>query len=182
MSEQEKQEGQKTVVAFVAGLLIGGLLVWIFGGSSNDTINPEDTNGTEVELVAEDETNDDNSTEGTETPESVPSTPELITGDGRVEMGPQSAGSVVEFESITFPLDDGWIAVRTYTEGTLGNILGASRFSKSEGLVPTSVQLLAPTVAGRDYAIVFFTEGGDRTFNLATDVQIEGVFSEFTAQ
>lgn len=182
MSEQEKQEGQKTVVAFVAGLLIGGLLVWIFGGSSTNNIEPEDTNGTEVELVADEEGNADNSAEESTDSDSVETTPELITGEGRVEMGPQSAGSVVEFESITFPLDDGWIAVRTYTEGTLGNILGASRFSKSEGLVPTSVQLLAPMVAGRDYAIVFFTEGGDRTFNLATDVQIEGVFSEFTAQ
>jgi hypothetical protein len=181
MSEQEKQEGQKTVVAFVAGLLIGGLLVWIFGGSSTENINPEDTNGTEVELVEDGETNGEdaaNDADNTETP----TTPELMTGEGRVEMGPQSAGSVVEFESITFPLDEGWIAVRTYTDGTLGNILGASRFSKSEGLVPTSVQLLAPMVAGRDYAIVFFTEGGDRTFNLATDVQIEGVFAEFTAQ
>ena len=33
MSEQEKQESQKTIVAFAAGLLIGGLLVWVFAGS-----------------------------------------------------------------------------------------------------------------------------------------------------
>ena len=30
MDESNKQEGQKTVVSFIAGLLIGGLLVWVF--------------------------------------------------------------------------------------------------------------------------------------------------------
>lgn len=180
MSEQEKQEGQKTVVAFVAGLLIGGLLVWIFGGSATNEAKTDDTKATAVELNADEPVATEETTEEVAVEEQT--VPELITGDGKVEMGTQVAGNIVNFDSITFPLDDGWIAVRTYTDGILGNILGASRFSKSEGLVPTSIQLLAPTVAGRNYAIVFFTEAGDNTFNLATDVQIEGVFSEFTAQ
>ena len=40
---EEKQEGQKTVVSFIVGLLIGGLLVWAFSGPSVDA--PEDKKG-----------------------------------------------------------------------------------------------------------------------------------------
>ncbi len=184
MSEQEKQEGQKTVVAFVSGLLIGGLLVWIFSGSTNEELTPADiVDENSTELV--EETGSENGataseTETTPTPE--PEAPTLTTGDGRVEIDDQTVGNVVTFDSVTFPIDEGWIAVRSYNEEQLGNILGASRFSKSQGLVPESVQLLTPTVAERTYAIVFFTEDGDRTFNPATDVQIEGVFATFTAQ
>ena len=33
MSEQETQESSKTVVSFTVGLIVGGLLVWVFSGS-----------------------------------------------------------------------------------------------------------------------------------------------------
>ncbi len=172
------------MVAFVAGLLVGGLLVWIFSGSPSDTITPNtaNTDDQSEEEAADEEvdTSDDEDTDsesGAEAP-----APQLVTGDGTVELGDQTAGNVVTFDSITFPVDEGWIAIRSYTDEKLGNILGASRFSKSQGLVPDSVQLLAPTVSGRDYAVVFFTENGDRAFNLATDSQIEGVFADFKAK
>ena len=32
-SDVEQNDSQKTVVSFAAGLLIGGLLVWAFGGT-----------------------------------------------------------------------------------------------------------------------------------------------------
>ena len=182
MSEQEKQESQKTVVAFVAGLLIGGLLVWIFSSSPNDAMAPDTSDDaanieetTDSVMTSDDEVKSDD----VETPDT---TPELITGEGKVVLGEQPAGSVVSFESVTFPVDEGWVAIRTYNDDKLGSILGASRFSKEQGLVPETVQLLAPTTAGRKYAVVFFSENGDRTFNLANDAQIEGVFSAFTAK
>lgn len=182
MSELEKQEGQKTVVAFVAGLLVGGLLVWIFSSAPNDEKAPVTVDDAEVgEEIDENGVmeSEGDMTDEAEAPEAMP---ELVTGEGKVDLGGLAAGSVVDFDSITFPVDEGWIAIRSYTDETLGNILGASRFSKSQGLVPDSVQLLAPTVAGRDYAVVFFTENGDRAFNLATDSQIEGVFATFKAE
>ncbi len=177
MTEQEKQEGQKTVVAFVAGLLIGGLLVWVFTGTPEGKKKMDEEKDT-TEQVTETEAEVEAEANATVPEPKV----ELMTGEGKVSLDAQKGGSVVTLKDVTYPVEDGWIAVRTYTEEKLGPILGASRFSKSQGLVPENVQLLAPTVAGRDYAIVFFTEDGDRKFNLATDSQIDGVFATFKAE
>ncbi len=179
MSEQEKQEGQKTVISFVSGLLIGGLLVWAFSGTPNDDATVMITD-TETEATQ------------TETPETAPNaeapgevegatTSTMNTGAGELIVADQAAGSMVTLESAIFPTDEGWVAIRTYTDGQLGNILGAARYSKEQGLVPTTITLLAPTRPGREYAAVFFTEDGNRTFNLDGDVQIEAGMTTFTA-
>ncbi len=88
----------------------------------------------------------------------------------------------VTLDGATFPTEEGWVAVRTYPNGQLGSILGAARYSKVQGLIPSEVTLLAPTTAGRDYAVVFFSEDGDYKFNLAHDAQVGGVFGTFTAE
>lgn len=43
----ENEEGGKTVVAFIAGLLIGGLLVWVFSGTEPVEIIEEEAIVTE---------------------------------------------------------------------------------------------------------------------------------------
>lgn len=187
MSEQEKNESQKTIVAFVAGLLIGGLLVFVFSGSKDSTdpvpTNNEESEVSELDNGFEEEEEADNLTNPTTSvDETVEETPTMSVGNGSVQVSDQSAGSMVVLDGVVFPVDEGWIAVRTYTNGQLGNILGAARFSNEQGLIPEAVRLLSPTVAGREYAVVFFTEDGDRQFNLATDVQIGDVFGTFTAQ
>ena len=182
MSEQEKQESQKTIVAFVAGLLIGGLLVWVFGSSPEKEVSIQNDTET-VQTAEESATVEEVDTPGTvPTPSTAEEKPELQTGDGAIEISDQAAGSVVKLESAVFPTDEGWVAVRSYPNGQLGSILGAARYSKEQGLIPEQIQLLAPTTAGRQYAVVFFTENGDRQFNLASDVQIGDVFGTFTAK
>ena len=42
MAEQLKEESQKTVVSFVVGLLIGGLLVWAFSGAPKNDPKADD--------------------------------------------------------------------------------------------------------------------------------------------
>ena len=68
MSE-EMQEGQKTIVSFIVGLLIGGLLVWAFSGP---TVNaPTEENKDKVEEGTKDDTNK----------ESTEDESDVITGD-----------------------------------------------------------------------------------------------------
>lgn len=178
MAEQEKQEGQKTVVSFIAGLLIGGLLVWVFGGTPEEVEAPEANDEDTIEVVVETNTDTTNQEEVDEAEEATT----LEVGDGAISVVNQAAGKTVALEGATFPTEEGWVAVRSYPNGQLGSILGAARYSKEQGLVPSEVTLLAPTTAGRDYAVVFFSEDGDREFNLANDAQIGDVFGTFTAQ
>lgn len=180
MSEtQNGQDGQKTVVTFIAGLLIGGLLVWVF--SSGDASAPADDveatdKATEEVVVSIDEAvgEDETSTEA--------EIPVLQTGDGAVSVVNQSASSDVAIDGATFPNDEGWIGVRDYKEGSLGFILGVARFSKEQGLIPDSIVLQRPTIAGETYAVVFYTESGDRKFDPRDDFMVEGVMSTFVAE
>ena len=177
MSEaQNTKDGQKTVVTFIAGLIIGGLLVWVFSG--DDARAPKQNDDEQNDVAAE-------VTEGESIDVAVEnvevSTPTLQTGDGAVAVSDQAASSVVSIDSATFPSDEGWIGVRDYQDGELGFVLGVARFSKEQGLIPEDIQLLTPTVAGKTYAVVFYSESGDRTFDLRNDVMVEGVMSTFTA-
>lgn len=186
MAEQN-EEGKKTIVSFIVGLLIGGLLVWSFSGTGNDVATPEDTEDTTAEEVTNDTDNTESTTDSEETNETpqtdttVPPVATLPTGDGAVNIADTSAGNRIPMESATFPVAEGWVGVRDYNNGQLGPILGVVRFSEEQGLVPTEIILQRATVRGNEYAVVFYTEDGDRDFNLATDVQIDGVVTTFTA-
>lgn len=182
MSEEEKQEGQKTVVAFVAGLLIGGLLVWVFSGGEEAQAPAETLDDTPSEVTTGGGSSPTSPPAENNTNNEVVAPPALQIGDGSIEVSNQAAGDTVALASATFPTSEGWIAVRSYPNGQLGSILGAARYSEEQGLIPESVPLLAPTTAGRSYAVVFFSEDGDREFNLANDAQIDGILSTFTAQ
>lgn len=180
MSEQEKKENQKTIVAFAAGLLIGGLLVWVFGGSPKTEVVDE-TNSTETEQTETSVPVGTTSEEDEASAEIETAVPTLQTGDGEVSVSNQAAGTTVSLESATFPSDEGWVGVRDYVNGQLGYILGVARYSKEQGLVPEEITLQRATKAGNSYAIVFYRESGDRVFSLADDVQIGDAFATFTA-
>ncbi len=178
MLEQYTKESQKTVVAFIAGLLVGGLLVWVFSATTAETPNNQQDDETAVE--ATDETSDKPAGEVDATTDKKVEKV-LNTGEGSAQVGSQVAGSVVKLDSATFPSDEGWVVVRTYSDDQLGSILGASRYSKDQGLVPESVELLVPMIKGNTYAIVFFNEDGNKVFNLDGDSQIDTKISTFTA-
>lgn len=188
MSETEKQEGQKTVVAFIAGLLIGGLLVWVFSApqeptgesTETDTEVSESEDASQIKLPTENST--DNQDKG------GPAVATLPTGNGALEVADQSGGAVVTLSSAEYPTAEGWVAVRDYDGENVGGILGAARYSQSQGLIPQEVELLRGTESGTTYAVVFFTEDGSVNdegglyFDPAGDQQIDGILTTFTAQ
>ena len=127
MPEAEKQEGQKTVVAFITGLLIGGLLVWVFSSTPEEApaevIDTVDTE--EVAMNEEVETSNKTNVE--------------VAKDASIVVPNQAAGSSVELGAIRLPVLSGWIVVRDYMDGEPGNVLGAARFNADEGLMPATV-------------------------------------------
>lgn len=175
----EKQEGQKTVVSFAAGLLIGGLLVWIFSGSPEAQAPADETPaGDESNMPADETTTEDDSTATDETV----TADNMTVGEGSVSLGDTVAGNVLTITGAVFPTEEGWVGVRTYADGEPGSILGVSRYSKEQGLTPAEIDLLVPTVAGNQYVVVFFAEDGDMQFNPAMDAQLDTEMTVFTAK
>ncbi len=171
MSEVEKQESQKTVVAFITGLLIGGLLVWVFSSTPEAKQTPEEKT-TDTEQVTEGDTEKSEEAK-TESQEEVVASDEVI-GKGVLTVADQAAGKTVALGKIEFPTKNGWVVVREFMDGTPGNVLGAARYSAAEGLVPASVELMRETVKDSSYQVVFFTNKGDAGFSLAEDKPIAG--------
>jgi hypothetical protein len=181
MSEVEKQEGQKTVVAFITGLLIGGLLVWVF--SSSPEVAPTDKgDGTQTEESTSGVKGDDTtlSTDTTVKTNTEIKKPE-VTGDGKLVVANQKAGASVSLSDVQFPTDSGWVVVRDYVDGVSGSVLGAARYNTVDGLLPKEVTLLRSTEKDKTYQVVFFTESGDMKFSSKDDRMIDGTAVTFKA-
>jgi hypothetical protein len=180
---EEKQDGQKTLVAFVVGLLIGGMLVWAFSGPSANAPTDDADSKTKDSIEETDSsvkggTVDDK--KASETDEAKASV--LQMGEGKIVVNDQASSASIKLESAVYPISEGWIGVREYNNENLGFILGVVRFSESNGLVPAEIVLQRPTTPGKSYAIVIFTENGDPGWNLADDVQIDKIFDTFKAE
>lgn len=193
-NQNQNQEGQKTLVSFVVGLLIGGLIVWMFAGSTTEAPvveeNPnedtsavetgsEDENNQQTDSDANGETSDSDAGDATNTSE--PATT-MEVGDGSVTVQDQTASDAVTLKAVTYPMTDGWIGVTEYTNDRVGTLLGVARFSEGEGLVPENIQLLRPTEPGKTYAIVFYGPNDTNQFSLATNERVDEIFATFTAE
>ncbi len=172
MSEVETQENQKTVVAFITGLLIGGLLVWVFSstpeGKTKETPNEE----AKTEVSQNDSKNESTKTETISAD---------VIGEGSVVVADQKAGKTISLGETKFPTKKGWVVVRDYANNKAGNILGAARYSSEEGLAPKTVELMRDTVANSTYQVVFYTNNGDTGFKLGEDTVIDGIATTFKA-
>ena len=160
------------------------MLVWAFSGPSATAPTNEEVNddATTEETIKETDEEASDTENGNTDEQPVEEAPALEIGEGSIDVKDQPASSKVALDGAVYPVNEGWVGVREYNDGNLGWILGAVRFSESASIVPTAVTLQRPTTAGKEYAIVIFTEDGDAGFNLATDVQIDKVFGTFTAQ
>lgn len=179
MSETEigKQENQKTVVAFVTGLLIGGLLVWVFSSTPEQASAPKEVDDSKA---TESVTKEDEKSVTPSTVATTPATPEVV-GEGSIAVADQKAGKTVALGALKLPTKNGWVVVRDYMDGVPGNILGAARYSTEEGLTPTSIELMRATVVGSSYQVVFFSNYGDKGFKLGEDQAIGDITATFKA-
>jgi len=182
-AEETQQDGSKTLVSFVVGLLIGGMLVWAFSGPSATApseVAEDSSEASEMAAGTTDEATDAAASSDEETV--VNAAPVLPVGNGSIVVNDQPAGATVALERATYPIAEGWIGVRDFNNGQLGFIKGVVRFSAAGAQVPESVILQNATQAGQEYAVVVFSDNGDNAFNPAGDVQIDEIFATFTAQ
>ncbi len=186
MSEENmmSEENKKTVISFIAGLLVGGLLVFIFSEPAANKAVPNTTNDNENgEVSVNDEADKaDEKTVEVSTGTVNTTAPSQVISDGAIAVSDQDAGKVVELDSVEFPADAGWIGVRDYENGQMSGLLGVARFNIEEGLTPDTISLLRATVAGKTYAVIFYADNGDKTFSLANDAQLTGVMETFEAK
>lgn len=167
--DDKKQESKKTVVAFVAGLLIGGLLVWVFSASPESSTADKDAKETKTDSARDTYANGDNKADAGETGTTTKETRENSAGF-TFTVANQPAGSVVSLgESEKYPTEEGWIVVHEEVGGELSNVLGASRYHTGVGLLPHEVKLLRNTEKGKTYHVLYYTEDGDRMFDLKLD-------------
>ena len=169
MADVETQDSQKTLVAFVVGLLIGGMLVWAFSGP-NDHEKQNEKKMDETTASSTEEM-----TDGTMKKDAA-----VSIGEAKIGVADQAAGMSVKIDAATYPVEEGWIAIRDYQNDVEGNVLGAMRFSKADGLNPMDIELTRPTVAGQKYAISLYEETGDNDWG--GDKKLEGIFGTFMAK
>ncbi len=181
MTEVEKQESQKTVVAFITGLLIGGLLVWIFSSTPEEKVEVKDAS-TNTEQVGKSDTNQNTGIKADETKTQPAETQKIEIGDGSIKVLEQNAGASVILGAITLPTKSGWVVVRDDINGVPGNVLGAARYNADEGLSPLQVELIRNTEVGKSYQIMFYTQEGNPGFALGEDKPIEGTTATFKAK
>lgn len=172
-----EENKQKTVVAFIAGLLIGGLLVWVFSISPEDKKKAtEEKEEAKAGEIIKDEKKAEEKLEAVATTksETLEASPTVVPkGSGSVSVEDQAAGGVVTLAALSMPIKSGWIVVHEVTtDGALANILGASRYGEVEGLKPMTVELLRKTEAGKTYKVVVYSENGDRVFDKKEDVPV----------
>jgi hypothetical protein len=168
MDDIKTQESKKTVVAFVAGLIIGGLLVWTFSGAP-EAGAPGKTSDDETTTTSQkytDETVADKT-------EDTTMLKEPTTNNFTFTVADQPAGMFVELgDNVKYPTKEGWIAVHEDVNEEIGSVLGAARYDTVVGLMPDQIELLRNTEAGKKYHVVYYIESGDRKFDRHEDTPI----------
>lgn len=173
-ADQQQQGNQKVVVALIFGLVIGAFLMWMFNGQPKTNVADNVENADTEELTADTDSTDTNKSTTTNSAAVSVTKPTVTAGAGSVAVANQKAGAKVALGSIKYPSEAGWLAVHAVENGAMGGVLGASRYNTKDGLVPTSVDLLAPMVAGAEYWVVFHEDNKDGKYTSAGDKVMMG--------
>lgn len=153
------------VLSFVAGLVVGGLVMWVWvavsstdGGAANSETNTAAFSNSAARTAL---------------------TPGVFTAPSV-----QSAGLAVSVTAVSV-FAPTWIVVYENRDGAPGNALGAALFTpESTG---GSINLLRGTIPGQTYFIGQRRDNGDRVFSLEGDTPVldqsgKPVLAQFTTQ
>jgi hypothetical protein len=97
---------------------------------------------------------------------------DTVSNVASVSVSDQKAGTSVSVTEIALPAS-GWIAIRDYANGKMGNTLGAKLLSKGTQ-TNVVVELLRPMVAGNSYVAVPLKDNGDGLYKGTDDVPFNG--------
>ncbi len=154
-----------TIVTLVIGLIIGFALgAYTYGGKTTSKIDVDSLLDNRPATTSD----------GILGSDSIPVMQDEETSaatDVLVEVTNQVAGTRVIVDEVKADAVS-WVAIRDWSAGGFGNILGAKRVDAGVSSLAT-VELLRGTQAGRTYAAVLYRDDGDRVFNHKLDRLLE---------
>ncbi len=168
----------KEIVTFVAGFVVGVVVLYGLGQLlSNNQDNQcsiknfiKNIGQFDLDTTAEIKVVDDTIKEEVST--AVDVSTDIISTD-MISVDTQTAGNTVLVRKVNLQAGEkgGWIAVHEISDGVVVNALGAARRESGE-YVDTVVYLLRNTIKGGTYAIVLYSDDGDKQFNMKTDTPL----------
>ncbi|MEX0917484.1 MAG: hypothetical protein WDZ90_03115 [Candidatus Paceibacterota bacterium] len=171
--EKRRYFDKKTISSFLVGLAVGILAVvlWMVAGPQEANAPIEEADNTQIDSG----TAGSQGNAGATNPSPIGAQFNSNSNEGQaagnvIVVADQRAGALVLVDRVSLSTS-GWVAIHEDNAGTLGNILGAARFS--EGEHAGSVTLLRETKANREYHAVLYVDDGDEVFDFREDTLLE---------
>jgi hypothetical protein len=172
----------KKTITFIGGLIVGIIIMFswskAFPQAQDQDMDSTINDATTTEAVSTEQ--GDVPTLNDEEDDTIINSAVTASNTNTIQVGAQQAGTPVRIASVQLDAGEagGWVVVHEVQDGVIGNALGAIR--KDSGLhTDVVVQLLRETVSGGTYAVVLYTDNGDRQFSLTSDTPLtdaEGTF------
>ena len=156
----------KKGLTFITGFIVGLVSLYIWGQFTTTTQEVIDTDLVDTQKQIKEEV-----------PKLTTTTSKQETPDSEsILINKQLAGDVVTVSSVSMS-KDGWVVIHEIKDGVIANALGAARRDAGE-YTDVVVHLLRAMVPGGEYAVVLYTDNGDKEFNMVSDspVVVDGNF------
>lgn len=158
MNALSDKQNQKLIVSFLAGVLVGALLLWMWIATKGALVRVPVQKEPVTEEIMKEQT-------ATAQDSNVFNAPNQLR-NGSIVVSNQPAGAKVLVDRAVLD-EDGWVVIHEGTASHIGNALGAARFDKGEH--SGVVELLRATMKGEMYRAVLYRDNGDREFSLDSD-------------
>jgi hypothetical protein len=169
MNEQQ----QKMLASFIAGLVIGALVVWFWSSigvtrsaSRRAADTPAATSTESASSTGAIAASSDAS--GTPPVQSGGHSPVTIgSGEPSITVSGDQKGSVIQLARAMLPDINGWIVARPIRDGTAEHPIGASHFH--DGYWTDTIELVKPLISGAQYQVIVYRDDGNNVFSSISD-------------